>query len=183
MDNASSASSDHGHGEHHVFSDKMLKRTFIILCSLTVLTVMLALIERGYGVAFGLRFSVPHIEFGWLSVPLALGIAGMKSYFVAANFMGLRQDKGTNLLVFVGSLVFLVIFFGFTYLDFHFRDTFEALSITPKDVQQEQALEAEKGYEAIQEQLLDAPFVQDADPTLFSVPPSAAPAPEAPADN
>jgi cytochrome c oxidase subunit 4 len=170
MANASSPHDNHGHGGHHVFSDVMLKRTFIVLCSLTILTVVLALIERGYGDFFGVRVEVPHIEFGWLSVPIALGIAGAKSYFVAANFMGLKHDKGTNLLVFVGSLVFLVIFFGFTYLDFATRDTFEPLSITPKDVLEQRAINAEAENEAIQEQFKAVPLVQESDPQLFGRP-------------
>ena len=156
-----------GHGAHHVFSDKTLKLTFGILVCLTLLTVILALIERGYGVWFGTRFPMPHIEFGWLSVPIALGIASVKSYFVVANFMGLRHDNPTYRLIFIATLVFVLIFFSFTYLDFRFRNTFEALSAVPADMAAQQVLEAKAQQDSIQAAYDAAPLVQRADTLLF----------------
>lgn len=162
---------DHtGHGGHHVFSASMLKRTFGILVALTFLTVILAGFERGFMDIFGLTIALPEIPFGFLSVPVALGIAGTKAYFVAANFMGLKHEKGANVVVFVSSLLFLVIFFGFTWLDFAFRDSFEELSAVPTDVLEEEAATAE----AVQAEL-DAGeavplVVDDPDPVLFNTP-------------
>jgi caa(3)-type oxidase subunit IV len=159
-----------GHGGHHVFSDTVLKRTFFILVGLTVLTVVLAIFERGFGDIFGFTFEVPKLPLGGLSVPVALGIAGAKAYFVAAYFMGLKYEKGTNLLILVGSVVFLVIFFAFTYLDFAFRDTFEELSAIPADVLEAEALAAEEVQAGIQEAFEAAPLVVQPDPELFENP-------------
>src|SRR5690606_26007905 len=88
-----------GHGGHHVLSRADLLRTFSILIGLTVLTVGLAFLERA-----------DVLPLGGLSVPVALAIAGAKAFFVAAYFMGLKYDTGTNLLTFVGGVVFLIIF-------------------------------------------------------------------------
>lgn len=156
-----------GHGAHHVFSDRTLKTTFAILCGLTLLTVALALIERGYGDFFGVRFEVPHVAFGWLSVPIALAIATVKSYFVVANFMGLKHDSPTYRLVFLGTLVFLLIFFSFTFLDFQFRDTFEELSAVPVDIEEAEVLAAAEEQEALQSRYDAAPLVDRPDSLLF----------------
>lgn len=176
-DSHSDGFEDHtGHGGHHVFSDTILKRTFFILVGLTVLTVVLALWERGFANVFGLELEYPALPVGGLSVPLALGIAGTKAYFVAAYFMGLKYDKGSSLLVFVASGVFLLIFFGITYLDFAFRDTFEEQSAITTDVLEAQALEAQAADEAIADEFDAAPLVLEPDPDLFGTPPAAAPA-------
>ena len=156
-----------GHGTHHVFSDTMLKTTFAILVSLTILTVVLALMERGYGIFFGYRFPMPHVEFGALSVPLALAIASVKAYFVVGNFMGLKHDSPTYRLIFLGTLVFLLIFFSFTFLDFRFRNTFEELSAVPVDIEAEEVLAAQETQENIQAAFDAAPLVERADSLLF----------------
>lgn len=156
-----------GHGTHHVFSDRMLKVTFAILCSLTLLTVVLALMERGYGDFFGIRFSMPKLEFGALSVPIALTIASIKSYFVAANFMGLKHDSPTYRLVFLGTLVFLLIFFSFTFLDFRFRNTFEELAAVPVDLEAAEVLAATAEQDSIQAAFDAAPLVERPDSLLF----------------
>lgn len=156
-----------GHGTHHVFSDTMLKTTFAVLVTLTLLTVALALMERGYGIFFGTRFPMPHIEFGALSVPLALTIAGVKSFFVVSNFMGLKHDSPTYRLVFLGTLVFLLIFFSFTFLDFRFRNTFEELSAVPVDIAQQEVLVAKAEQDSIQAAYEAAPLVGLPDSLLF----------------
>ncbi len=156
-----------GHGAHHVFSDRMLKVTFAILCSLTLLTVVLALMERGYGDFFGTRFPMPKVEFGWLSVPLALAIASVKAYFVVSNFMGLKHDSPTYRLVFLGTLVFLLIFFSFTFLDFRFRNTFEELAAVPVDIEEAEVLAAAAQQDSIQAAYDAAPLVERPDSLLF----------------
>jgi len=145
-----------GHGGHHIFDSKTLIRTFVGLLVLTVLTVVTALMERE----------------GWLplgpfSVPVALAIAGAKAFLVASFFMNLWYEKGTNLLVFVGSIVFVLIFIGITFLDFAFRPTFDEQSAIPTDVIQEDILEAAAATDAIQDQFQAVPLVEQADPVLF----------------
>lgn len=161
---------DHtGHGGHHVFSAGMLKKTFGILVGLTFLTVVLAAFERGFIDLFGWNLVLPEIPFGVLSVPIALGIAGTKAYFVASNFMGLRHETGSNVLVFVATLIFLVIFFGFTLLDFAFRDSFEELSAVPTDVLEEEAITATEIQAEIDAREA-VPLVAQPDPVLFNTP-------------
>ena len=103
---------DHsGHGHHHVLDKKMLLRVFGGLIFLTMLTVVLGLMERSGA-----------LHLGALSVPVALAIASVKAYLVAAFFMGLREDGGSNALAFISSIAFLLVFVSFTYLDTGFRD-------------------------------------------------------------
>ena len=165
--------SSHGdHGGHHIFDSKTLLWTFGGLVALTILTVVTALAEReGW------------LPLGPLSVPVALGIAGAKAFLVASFFMNLWYEKGTNLLVFVGSIVFVIIFIGITWLDFGFRGTFEEGAKDPLDIVQEEVIEAEAANESIQEQFEAIPLVEEADPALFGretapVPADVPPVPE-----
>ena len=175
---AHSDAQDHGQhyaGEkHHVFGADMLKKTFLILVGLTFLTVILALWERGFVNFFGLEWEFPALPLGWLSVPVALAIAGTKAYWVASRFMGLKAERGTNMLVFIGSIIFLVIFFGFTYIDYAFRDTFYDLSAIPTDVLEEEELRAREEAGQFQEAYDAAPLVGQPDPELFGPAASAA---------
>lgn len=171
-----------GHGSHHVFDAATLKKTFGILVGLTLLTVVLALWERGFADVFGLYLEYPALPVGFLSVPLALGIASVKVYWVASRFMGLKYEKAkTNTLVFLGSVSFLFVFFGFTWLDFAFRDSFEELSAVPTDVLEEEALAADEAATEIADEYQAAPLVVQPDPDLFGTTPAAAPV-DAPAD-
>ena len=114
----------HGH-THHVLDKAMLVRVFGGLLFLTLLTVVLGLMERS-----GM------IHLGALSVPVALAIASVKAYLVAAFFMGLREDGGSNALAFVSSIAFLLVFVSFTYLDTGFRDVVKGTGVaSPIDVQ------------------------------------------------
>ncbi len=153
---SSDAHADHGGHEHHVFDKTILLRTFGGLIFLTILTVVLALMEReGW------------LPLGPLSVPVALGIAGAKAFLVASFFMNLWYEKGTNLLVFVGSIVFVIIFLGITFLDFAFRGTFEEGVALPTDIIEANLLEAEAQNQSILERFESIPLVQEADPVLF----------------
>lgn len=167
-----------GHGTHHVFDAKVLKQTFGVLVALTVLTVVLALWERGHADVFGLEFHFPHLPLGWLSVPVALAIAGTKVYWVASRFMGLKYEKSSNVLVFLGSTAFLVVFFFFTYLDFAFRDTFDAAGALTAD--EVGAVAAE--VEAREAALTPPAFVETTGSDLFGTPAAAPAADGAPAD-
>ena len=173
-----------GHGGHHVIDAGMLKKTFAILVGLTILTVVLAIFERGFGDFFGFKFETPfEIPLGWLSVPVALGIAGAKVYWVATRFMGLKYEHTkTNALVFLGSTAFLLVFFAFTWLDFAFRGTFEELSAVPTDVLAAEEAEAVEAEAAFADEFQAAPLVTQPDPDLFGTPPVAEPADAAPVE-
>lgn len=165
----------------------MLVRVFLALVGLTVLTVVLALFERGFADVGGTRIDLPQLHLGAFSVPVALAIAGVKATLVAAYFMNLREDRGTPLLSFIASFVFLIIFFAFTYLDTGFRDTFTEQSAVPVDIYQERLLEGQARTEALAPEFEAVPLVDTPDPRLFSNPalepgaPAATPA--APADD
>ena len=147
-----------GHGGHHVLSRDTLIRTFVALVLLTIVTVVLGLLERDGT----LHFLEP------VSVPLALAIAGTKAALVAAFFMGLKYDKGTNLLAFVGSIVFLIIFVSFTYLDTGFRDTFtEEGTALPIDVMERQARADSLRNAEVQERFEAQPLVLAPDSSVF----------------
>ena len=145
-----------GHGGHHIFDSSTLLKTFGGLLILTILTVVTAFGERG-----------GWLPLGPLSVPVALAIAGAKAFLVASFFMNLWYEKGTNLLVFVGSIAFVVIFISITFLDFAFRSTFEEESAIPSDIVQERVLEAAEANESIQDRFESIPLVEQADPALF----------------
>lgn len=124
---------DHGHHGHHVLSAGLLLKVFGALVFLTVLTVALGLMEKG-GV----------IHLGQLSIAVALLIAGVKATLVAMFFMALKYDNKVNALAFVLSIVFLGVFFTFTFLDTGFRDTFTDESATQIDQEAMRALEMER---------------------------------------
>jgi cytochrome c oxidase subunit IV len=105
---------DHGTHGHHILPTSLLLKVFGVLIALTVLTVVLALAEKSGA-----------IHLGALSVPVALAIAGVKATLVAMFFMALKYDNKINALAFVMSILFLVIFFVFTWLDTGFRHTFQ----------------------------------------------------------
>jgi cytochrome c oxidase subunit IV len=108
---------DYGHHGHHILPPKVLLRTFGALVGLTALTVLVAFMERGGVVHFG--------EAG--SIAVALLIAGAKATIVAMFFMALKYDNRVNALAFVMGVVFLVVFFVFTFLDTGFRGQFEGV--------------------------------------------------------
>lgn len=92
------------HDSHHIIPLKILLQVFGALVVLTILTVVAS-----------------RLDLGMLDVPVALGIAGMKTALVVLFFMALKYDKGVNSLVFTVGAVFVVIFLFFTLLDVVFR--------------------------------------------------------------
>jgi cytochrome c oxidase subunit IV len=102
----------HGHapGEFaHPLPPSILLGTFAALVALTLITVALA------GAGLG-KWEV------WTS----LIIASIKAGLVMAYFMHLRWDKPFNVLLILGSLVFVTLFLGFTLMDsYSYRDQLE----------------------------------------------------------
>ena len=89
------AHTEHHDHAHHAIPVKRLLWTFAWLVGLTILTVLT-----------GTSDAVP----GFLHIPLALGIAALQCYLVIMFFMGLKYDKPVNLLAFLMSGVFVLIF-------------------------------------------------------------------------
>ncbi|MEM1061047.1 MAG: cytochrome C oxidase subunit IV family protein [Planctomycetota bacterium] len=98
-------SHDH-HDEHHneiahVMPLWMLFATFAALVVLTCVTVFV-----------GLNF-----ELGAWEIWVSLGIATAKAALVTLLFMHLAYDKPLNLAIFAFSLLFVLLFLGFTMVD------------------------------------------------------------------
>ncbi len=91
-----------GHGEHevHLVPVHYLLAAGAALLVLTVITVALH-----------------EVDFGELNLTVALVIAFIKATIVALIFMHLRWDRPFNLLVLVGSALFVLLMLAFTCMD------------------------------------------------------------------
>ena len=90
---------------HHIIPLQTYFKVFGALMFLTLLTVLAA-----------------KIDLGSFNIVLAMLIAIAKSILVLLFFMHLYYDNKTNLLFFLGSVLFLIIFISFTYFDVAYRD-------------------------------------------------------------
>lgn len=91
---------------HTILSTQLYLRIFGTLVALTVITV-----------------TVSYLDLGPNSIYVALLIAFIKAALVLGFFMHLRYGARLHQLVFVGSLVFLLTMFGFTFVDLSTRDS------------------------------------------------------------
>ena len=99
-------SAEHGHGDHvsHVMSAKMLLAVWGALIVLTVVTVVTA--------------TQPMFNFGaYTNLIIAMIIATVKATLVCLFFMHLLYDRKFNLLIFMGSLLFVLLFVSFSMMD------------------------------------------------------------------
>ena len=96
----------HGHEPHpevgHVVPVRYLYAAGLALLVLTIVTV-----------------AVRYVDLGEANMPVALGIALVKATIVALIFMHLRWDRPFNLLVLVGSIVFVLLLIAFASMDVH----------------------------------------------------------------
>ena len=92
--------------EHHIIPLATYFKVFGALMVLTALTVFAAQVDLG----------------GWLNIVLAMFIATVKASLVLMFFMHLYYDNKTNLVFFLGSILFLIIFITFTLIDVDYRD-------------------------------------------------------------
>ena len=130
---------DHGHHGHHILSAGLLLKVFGALVFLTILTVALGLMEKSGA-----------LHLGSMSIAVALLIAGVKATLVAMFFMALKYDNKVNALAFSLSIVFLAVFFIFTFLDIGFRDTFTDESATQIDQEAMRTLEMQQRADQIE---------------------------------
>jgi cytochrome c oxidase subunit 4 len=61
--------------------------------------------------------AVTYVDLGRLNLFVALLIAGVKAFLVALFFMHLRWDRPFNGIVFLGAIVFTVLFISFAMMD------------------------------------------------------------------
>lgn len=90
----------HHEEEHHVLP---LVHYFAVYAGLLVLTVVTVLVSLA--------------DLGPLALPVAMLVAVVKAGCVAAIFMHLAYDNKFLLMIFIGSLFFLFLFFAFTMFD------------------------------------------------------------------
>ena len=101
---------------HHIIPIKTYLKVFAALMVLTVLTVITA-----------------QVDLGSFNIILAMLIATIKSTLVLLFFMHLYYDNKTNLMFFLGSILFLIIFISFTYFDIGYRDgIYDIESLNPR---------------------------------------------------
>jgi cytochrome c oxidase subunit IV len=108
----SSAHDSHAHGSHandglvhvHVHPASTYVKIFAALVFLTLVTVGLSRIHLGNWNFF-----------------IAVVVATIKASLVATFFMHLKDDNKFNVLIFVGSLIFMGVFFVYTMNDTQHR--------------------------------------------------------------
>ena len=96
---------------HQVVPLKYYLGTGIALLFLTIITV-----------------AVAKVDLGVLNVPVALAIAILKASLVVIFFMGLRWDNGFNIIILVGTFIFILIFILFTLSDTMTRGAVDKLN-------------------------------------------------------
>jgi len=102
------------HHDHHIMSPKVLIGTWVGLMILTGLTV------GAIKVDFGAQ----------ANLVVAMAIAAAKAMLVCLIFMHLWFDQKYNVMVFFGSIIFVVLFISITFIDTSrnepYRDAFDA---------------------------------------------------------
>ena len=91
---------------HTILPSQLYLQVFGALVALTAITV-----------------TVSYLDLGPISIYAALLIAFIKAALVLGFFMHLRYGARFHQLVFLGSLVFLLTMFGFTFVDLSTRDS------------------------------------------------------------
>ncbi len=118
---------DHGHTHDdgavhvHVHSTKFYAGVLFALLCFTVLTVAVSYLDVDAFLALG----EPVRGVGAWNLTIAIVIATMKASLVVLFFMHLKDDSRFNALVFVGSLLFVGIFFAYTLNDTAVRGTMD----------------------------------------------------------
>lgn len=101
---ADQSHSGHSHGEDfaHPAPAWILLATFFALIALTILTVAVA---------------ASPFDLGSFEIWVSMGIASVKAALVCLFFMHMLWDKGVNVVVFLGSFLFVTLFCCFALMD------------------------------------------------------------------
>jgi cytochrome c oxidase subunit IV len=92
------------HGLSHIMSPKILLGVWAALIALTIITVVTA--------------TNPIFNFGmYPNLVIAMIIATIKASLVCLFFMHLLYDRKFNLVIFMGSLLFVLLFVSFSMMD------------------------------------------------------------------
>ena len=84
----------------HIVSFKTYLNIILILLGLTVVTVLAS-----------------RVDFGWLNLIIAMGIATAKAVLVLMYFMHLKYDDKSYLVIFLSGVFFLIVIFLFSMFD------------------------------------------------------------------
>lgn len=95
------------HHEHHISTSGQLWAVAIGLIFLTIITVV-----------FGKFVPIPSP----FDIVVALSIALVKAFLVAAFFMNLYWDVKFNTMMLIGAVTFFILMFSVTLLDTMFRN-------------------------------------------------------------
>lgn len=165
-----------GHdSSHHIIPTKILNNTFYALLALTLFTVASSRI-----------IAANHDMLSWLSIPLAIAIAVVKTSLVVLFFMGIKYDKPINGVIAGLMALFVVIFLTFTLLDTTTRTNFNSRFAVTKIEQQrlDRIGDVETRMKKLEEGLKKAPLTPadyknaaTADTTKKATPAAATPAP------
>ena len=99
---------------NHPVSTTLLFGVFGSLIGLTILTVVTSAVWPHSNLPADLAF------------PVAMIIATLKAFLVCAFFMHMWWDKTFNVVVFLSSTLFVVLFIGLTLLDTgHYQDSID----------------------------------------------------------
>ena len=112
------AHNDHGDTAHfaHPAPMKLLIGIFIALVSLTILTVV-----------------ANDWPLGKFDLVVAMGIATVKASLVALFFMHMYWDKGFNIVAFLSSVLFVVLFISMTLMDRNsYRESVESYPVSAR---------------------------------------------------
>jgi cytochrome c oxidase subunit 4 len=96
---------DYGEGHGHMGHLSTPQSLLTVFGALLVLTVITVWVSRG------------PIDFGWISLAVAMVVASIKAMLVMLFFMHLSHDKKFNMLLFFSGYGFLSLFLFFALLD------------------------------------------------------------------
>jgi cytochrome c oxidase subunit IV len=99
-DSAGRRNGSRAHSLSHVMPLRILVAVWVALVVLTGVTV-----------------GVTHVDLGGLALWVAMAIATLKASLVALYFMHLRYDRPVNLIIFLGTLLFVFLFVGMALVD------------------------------------------------------------------
>lgn len=133
VDHMSNNTHSEGHSHHFIVPVRYYVGALVALLILTFITVLVA-----------------QFNFGSYNLIIAMLVAVIKAGVVISIFMGMKWDHGFNRVAFLGSLVFLFIFFLFVFSDVLFRGYRSPLESTQINLQSPvkklEPGEVEEGY-------------------------------------
>lgn len=121
------ANHNHGAGEAHPEVGHVVPVRYLVAAGLALLVLT------------GVTVASHSVDMGEANLPVALAIAMVKAVIVALVFMHLRWDRPFNLLVLVGSALFVMLMLAFAAMDVH---QYEPTIFNGNAPQAEQTLQA-----------------------------------------